>query len=84
MKHLLYNAFNNGSQFSCKTQKVCNTSTFYYAVRDLKKGGLIEPVKEYKSGEDKFWKITQRGNALIEILIQTDEMLKVVEDAKNG
>ena len=74
MKELLKNVYNNGHTVSCKNQKICATPTFYYAIHDLAKKGFMEPVQGHKSGQDKSWKITEKGIAFIKLILETDKM----------
>lgn len=34
----------------------------------------MEPVQGHKSGQDKSWKITEKGIAFIKLILETDKM----------
>lgn len=59
------------------TQSVYSSLGFYFAVRDLKKLGLVEETRNFKGGEVKSWKLTKKG-------IEVAKRLKEIKAMLNG
>lgn len=61
---------------SANTQTVFSKFSFYIALSDLKKFGLVEPNGNFKGGEIKEWKLTPKGERLVKAIIEMSNILK--------
>jgi len=74
LEELLLEIYEKGS-VSSDTQSIYSSLAFYFAIRDLKKLGLVEETKDFKGGEVKSWKLTKKGAEIAKRLKEVKVML---------
>jgi len=76
VQDLIIEAYKKKS-ITSKTQSVFSTLSFYIAVRDLKKLGILELDGSFSPrGQEKRWRLTEKGKKLAKLLIKIRELLK--------
>jgi DNA-binding PadR family transcriptional regulator len=60
---------------SSDSQSIFSKFSFYIATSDLRKYGLLEPNGNFKGGEVKEWKLTEKGKKLAKLLIEINSLM---------
>lgn len=74
-KAIILEAYRKGGRISSKSQKIIPSLSFYVLIKDLHKMGIFEVDGNPKGGEEKFWKLTEKGRKIAKHLKEIRRLL---------
>lgn len=74
-KEIILEALRKGGRISSKSQRIVPSLSFYVLIKDLKKLGIFEVDGNPKGGEEKFWRLTEKGKKIAKHLLEIRRIL---------